>query len=341
MSRQLTAHFEGIEPILLEQIDNAERSIHIVMAWLTSQAVKNALLLAKRDDPAMHIEIVVDDNEINDHYFFNYRQEFENAGIALRQKCDQRFLHRKFMVIDGSITVLGSYNYTRKAKYNAENISVIEDQHFSSVHLRIFRALTEPSYRDENVSLLFEHPEFAQRLLSAYYPFSRKQYRKYRSKIILGDCFTHFNGYYDEVAYQPGFIFNPSCRLDRKLRPSEFDLPVTKRTLRNWTHGRNATHIIDSYREYPDQWHEINDALSEVKPNLKRQFKTAISSTRTYEQLKELIKGDIDIIKEDRLWYDNFQPFLNEQVIEGLFVKFPSVSTSYDCDELPRLLLSK
>lgn len=335
--KRLTAHFEGIESMLLEQIENAEHSIHIVMAWLTSKAVKEALLWAKRDDPGIQIVIVVDDNEINDGYFYNTKQEFEECGILLKQKVDKRFLHRKFMVVDEKITLIGSYNYTRKAKYNAENISIIENEHISKVHLRIFKALTDATYRDENIDLLFEFPLFAQKLLSTYYPFNRGQFKKYYSQLFLGYCFTHFNGYYNEVTYFPGFIFNPNCRLDKKLISTEFDLPVSKRGIKNWTQSRNANVVIDSYKDYPELWDEINDALKIANTGTKRQFKTVISSTHTYNQLKKLINDEVDIIKEDRLWHDNFQPFLDEQTVDELFLNFPIVSKDYSTYELFKL----
>lgn len=338
MSR-LTAHFEGIESMLLEHIENAEYSIYIAMAWLTSRAVKETLLWVKRDDPNIHIEIVVDDNEVNDKYFYNHRQQFEDAGILLRQKADKRFLHRKFMVLDERITLVGSYNYTQNAKRNAENISVIEDENFSKVHLRIFKKLTDIDYRDDNINLLFEYPEFAQRLLSTYYPFTRQQFNKYYPKIILGDCFSHPNGNYDEITYYPGLIFNPNYRFDKKLISSEFELPVSKRSIRSWIYDRNTNLLLDSYKEYPELWNEINDALSDLRKGTKRFYKTAISSTHTYNKLKELIDNDVDIIKEDRIWHDNFQPFLDKQTVDDLFSKFPIVRKDYTSYELLQLLM--
>lgn len=238
------------------------------------------------------------------------------------------------MVIDGCVTLLGSYNFTNKARRNAENLALIKNCRFADVHKRVFRSMTDDAYTDENIQLLFEFPLFAQRLISAHYPFNRAQYRKYQSKIINGRCFTYDNGYYDEIGYEPGFIFNPKCRMNRKLVAGELGLPVTKEKIKNWITGRNETLILSGYRDFPDLWDEIGEQLDINSDVVELLFQTMFDHTYNYEELKSLISEELNIIKEDRLWPDNFGLFLNDRLIDQLFDLFPAVQNDYTDHQL-------
>jgi hypothetical protein len=324
------AHFESIEPVVVKLIGEAKSSIFIVMAWLTSKVVKRALLRAKHRNPELIIEIVVDDNEINDQCFLDTENDFSESGIIIIKKVDGRFLHRKFMIVDETFTLLGSYNYTGKAKRNAENVALIKDAKFNAVHRRVFRAITDHCYLDENIQLLFDYPDFAQKILSAYYPFSREQFKRHKDKIINGDCFTHENGMYDEIKYEPGFIFNPRCWMNRKLLSGEFKLPINKEILKNWTGKRNENLIIDGYKDSPEFYDEIGEQIEHNWDAVGVFFHTLFDTTYTYKELKKMVRRGVDIIIEDRLWPDNFALFLNEQWVDKLFDQFPEVKNNYD-----------
>mgnify|MGYP006151491329 CR=1 FL=1 len=203
------------------------------------------IIIKKNNNPSIEIIIVVDENEINKQYFMNSKSIFDDVGIQVRKKETSRFLHNKFMVIDESITITGSYNYSKKANINLENIVVIECSKFSSNYSRIFECLTNGDYIDENIKLLFENLKFAQQLLSAYYPFNKSEYLKYKDKIEMGDCFTHENGLFDEIKYYPGFIFNSKISYVKNIESSfEFSLPIEKRMIKSWVESRNKNLII-------------------------------------------------------------------------------------------------
>jgi hypothetical protein len=327
------SYFNGIEQVITDHIYDAQSSIYIAMAWLTSSMVKNALISAKLVNPLLQISIVVDDNEINDQYFFNSRQQMEQAGIILKPNTDPRFLHRKFMVIDQKETLIGSYNYTKRAKQNAENLISIKNELIAKVHIRIFQQMTNSGYVDENVRLLFDHPAFAQELLSTYYKFSKAEYQKYANKIILGDCFTYDVGDYNELRYSPGFVFNPRGKWDKKLR-CEFPLPVSKKRVMNWIEDRNQNVIIDGYRDYPDHWNEISDALEQNKVMVDKSFRRLIESTYSSTQLLAKIQTGINLIKEDNLWEHNFELFLRPDLAVQLLDGFPNVERHYPMFDL-------
>ena len=176
MKSEPKPYFKGIERKLIELTNKSKKSIKIAMAWFTDNTIIDSLIKKKEFNPHIEIKIVVDDNEINNRYFLNNKSKFEDIGIQIKKKTTNRFLHNKFMVIDENVTIMGSYNYSKRTNSNLENIVVINCKNFSSNYSRIFEFLTNKDFIDENIRLLFENPKFAQELLSTYYAFNKKEY---------------------------------------------------------------------------------------------------------------------------------------------------------------------
>lgn len=321
------AYFTGIEKKLIELINDSHKSIKIAMAWFTNNDIKDCLIQKKKTNSKIEIIIVVDDNNTNDKFFSNYESRFNKTGIQVLKKTTPSFLHNKFMIIDDFLTITGSYNYSKKANSNLENIVVINSPDFSSYYSRIFEFLTNSVYVDENIKLLFENSIFAQELLSTYYAFNKTEYLKYKDKITLGDCFTHDNGLYDEISYYPGLIFNPKITHSdyKKSEFSEFEIPVNKNIIKSWVAGRNMNLILDSFRGDEENYHLINDELEKSEQAVENFFKRKLERTYHYTELEKLVKDSIDIILEDDLWTNNFEPFINKELVGKVFDKIEKI----------------
>lgn len=323
MSKDPKAYFSGIEKKLIELISESEKSIKIAMAWFTNPVIKNCLIQKKISNPRVEIVILVDDNATNNTYFFNSKSEFEKVGIEIREKISDGLMHNKFMVIDEITVITGSYNYSKKANSNSENIVVIESSLMGSNYLRIFEFLTNSNYLDENIQLLFDNPRFAQEIISTYYPFEESEYLEFENKIEIGNCYTHFNGIYDELFYSPGLIFNSilSTRNYLKGRSFEFSLPIKKKHIENYLKERNEGVILDSFNGEVESYHLINEELDKSEKAIENYFKRKIECTYKYSELEILIKNEVDIILEDDIWINNFEPFLSKDIIEKILNK--------------------
>lgn len=309
-----------IEDIIIENIQKSNKEILIAMAWFTSNEIKNALIDLKDSNPSVDIQIVVDDNAINEKYFLNYLKIFQQRGIVIHKKRVPNFLHNKFMIVDKKTTLMGSYNYSKKARTNKENIAVIRSKKISSNYSRIFRFLTDENYIDPNIQLLLKYPEFAQKLLSTYYKFTKTEFNKYKQKIAYGACYTHDNGFCDEISYSAGFIFNPKVLISAKNIDSEFPLPINKKMIKEWLSCRNINLVLDSYADSDhSNYQYIDDDIKESQRNLKKYFKRKLKSTYKTKKIEKLINQNIDIIIEDRLWCDNFELFLNKRIVNLIF----------------------
>jgi phosphatidylserine/phosphatidylglycerophosphate/cardiolipin synthase-like enzyme len=322
---KLESYHTNIESTIVTLLLRASKSVRICMAWFTSNAVKDALLELKLKSPNVDIEVVVDKNVTNELYFYNYQEKFNSAAIKTLQNVTGRFLHNKFIVIDHYTTITGSYNTTQRAKRNIENIVVIENRKFADKYLRRFDFITKENYIDRNVTLLFKFPEFARTLISTCYPFTKKELRKYRKRVIEGECFTYNNGSFDEIRYSPGIIFNPIAKRWRGLSDeewefSEFKPPISKQMIAEWTKERNQNLIFDFYRGQESRYHEISDQLEQNDNFIREKFEKELANTYSYSKLRSEIKNGVDLIIERELWVNNFELYLCSSTIKGIML---------------------
>lgn len=120
------AYFSGIRNRIIPCLDNATKKIQVAMAWFTSNELFEALINALNRD--VDVELILLDNAINYMYYAPDFNEFIEAGGKLRIAGPEvGFMHHKFCVIDDSLAITGSYNWTYYAETrNVENI-VISD----------------------------------------------------------------------------------------------------------------------------------------------------------------------------------------------------------------------
>lgn len=120
------AYFSEIRNRIIPLLNDATNKIQVAMAWFTSNELFEALINALNRD--VDVELILLDNAINFMYYAPDFNEFINAGGKLRiAGAEVGFMHHKFCVIDDSVAITGSYNWTYYAETrNVENI-VISD----------------------------------------------------------------------------------------------------------------------------------------------------------------------------------------------------------------------
>lgn len=123
----------------------------IAVAWFTNQTIGNEIL-NKRD---IDIEIVVDDNKTN--------RNCPNLLKIQEAKIDLNFIknlnkiyylmHNKFCVIDNKHVISGSYNWTKNANTNDENITIISDKPTAAIYAQEFRRIKDIKFPNDNISI--------------------------------------------------------------------------------------------------------------------------------------------------------------------------------------------
>jgi len=119
----LEAKFENIQQRIIEEIDKAEFLIWIAVAWFTDRDI--AVKLYKKKKQGINIQIIVIDDEINKKVTFH---EYLNVNKIRPFDKYQNIMHHKFCVIDLKKVIHGSYNWSVKAQYNKETVSIIENK---------------------------------------------------------------------------------------------------------------------------------------------------------------------------------------------------------------------
>jgi|GEM_PF-3590160 len=111
-------YFKRIERKIIENLESATFSINIAVAWLTSPAIIKTI--SNCLSRGVKVKLVSVNDKINGVSVFS-KLYYEGAEIRLLSK---KLMHNKFCIIDNSIVITGSYNWTVNAKRNHENITI-------------------------------------------------------------------------------------------------------------------------------------------------------------------------------------------------------------------------
>ena len=135
------AYFSDIRNRIIPCLDNATNKIQVAMAWFTSKELFEALINALNRN--VDVELILLDNAINYMYYAPDFNEFINAGGKLRIAGPEvGFMHHKFCVIDDSVAITGSYNWTYYAETrNVENIVISDNSDIVMLYSAEFQRL--------------------------------------------------------------------------------------------------------------------------------------------------------------------------------------------------------
>lgn len=117
------AIFENIANRIIEEIQKANKSIYIAVAWFTNKIIFEQLLVKAKN--GCHIQIILSNDEINKNSSIDFELlEKLNGKIYKIGNGNTELMHNKFCVIDYNTVITGSYNWSYKAENNFENIVV-------------------------------------------------------------------------------------------------------------------------------------------------------------------------------------------------------------------------
>lgn len=116
-----------IQNAIQTELFRAKDSIKIAVAWFTNELLLQPLLLKLQN--GVSVELILNNDEINrgGESSLDFT-EFLQAGGLLRWNNSKQLMHDKFCIIDDRIVIAGSYNWTNKAEYNNESITVFYDE---------------------------------------------------------------------------------------------------------------------------------------------------------------------------------------------------------------------
>lgn len=114
-------HFEDIQNQIIESLNSARFIIWVTVAWFTNKVLFDKLL--EKKNQGLNIQVIILDDEINNKFGFDFESNFETIRFKKTGIFDN-LMHNKFCIIDLRKVIHGSYNWTNKANYNKETISI-------------------------------------------------------------------------------------------------------------------------------------------------------------------------------------------------------------------------
>jgi hypothetical protein len=116
-----------IQNAIQKELFKANSSIKIAVAWFTNDLLFQPLLL--KLGAGVSVELILNKDDINcsDDNEVDF-DKFVKAGGVLRWNDTKQLMHDKFCIIDNKIVIFGSYNWTNKAEYNEESITISRDE---------------------------------------------------------------------------------------------------------------------------------------------------------------------------------------------------------------------
>lgn len=112
----------GCTDAVVNEIEHATRSVHVLSYTFTSHPIADALIAAHQR--GLDVTVVVDKSE--QHDIHSQAPRLARAGIPVYVDSQHAIAHNKVMVMDGDTVITGSFNWTHAAEYeNADNLLII------------------------------------------------------------------------------------------------------------------------------------------------------------------------------------------------------------------------
>lgn len=115
--------------VVVDWINRANGSVHVLIYSFTLNQVSNALIAAK--NRGVDVKIVMERSNANERGA-EY-QTLKSAGVDIRLDTNSGLLHDKVAIIDGHIVLTGSMNWTNAGvSENNENLLVLDNEAWAS-----------------------------------------------------------------------------------------------------------------------------------------------------------------------------------------------------------------
>lgn len=141
---ELKAHFSNIHNVIIGHLEQAQSEIVAAIAWFTDRDIFEVLCNKTRTGVKVTVALIGDEiNQGPGGLNFEKLRSLGGRVILLQPSSrDEPTMHHKFCVIDGSTVVTGSYNWSKKARTNDENITVVTDStDFAGKYLDTFESI--------------------------------------------------------------------------------------------------------------------------------------------------------------------------------------------------------
>lgn len=127
---------------ILRELAKAKKQVVVAMAWFTNPILFNGLLECQKRGVQVKLIILDDAINRNDDFGLDFNLFICDKGELCLYDTSYNFMHNKYCVIDDTIAITGSYNWTRYAETrNLENILITDDPETISSYKKGFEKM--------------------------------------------------------------------------------------------------------------------------------------------------------------------------------------------------------
>ena len=128
---------EDCHQALFTTIDCAKRSLDICVFTITDDRITQRIHAAARR--GVRVRIITDNDKAQD--LGSDIRELSAAGLTVRVDSTTDHMHHKFAVVDGQKVITGSFNWTRGAANNHENLFICGEGNVANTYQDEFNRL--------------------------------------------------------------------------------------------------------------------------------------------------------------------------------------------------------
>lgn len=150
---QTEAIFENIADRISNELNKAEHSIYIAVAWFTNRNLFEILL--KKAQQGITVQLMISNDQINIDSYNDYSQlNIGSSAAFLIGDGKKDLMHNKFCIIDSYTVINGSYNWSYKAEKNHENILITKaDEILAKQFIKQFKNIRDSYFKYEEAAL--------------------------------------------------------------------------------------------------------------------------------------------------------------------------------------------
>ncbi len=128
--------------VVVHWISRANSSIDLAIYSFTLDTIGEALVNAH--ERGVTVRVIFEKTQINQ---WSEYSKLKSAGIQVMIDRNDKYMHNKFMVIDGKVVLTGSYNYSKQADtQNDENLIVIISEDVAKAYESEFNEMWEGKF---------------------------------------------------------------------------------------------------------------------------------------------------------------------------------------------------
>lgn len=140
---EVNSYLDDIRQRILTELNKARFSISVASAYFTDDIL--ASKLSEKANAGLSVDLIISSHEVNDisSYIFD---SLRSSGVNVYKTGSGSSpyggeMHNKFCVLDFETVITGSYNWTKRAANNEENIVIFKDKVQANEYLQKFYSL--------------------------------------------------------------------------------------------------------------------------------------------------------------------------------------------------------